>query len=90
MSLILMSPPLGVVFGYLLTAIMVEHNFARWQTAFIVQGLISVFAAFFILVRPAKYFDISLAVARKRKFLSERLEELLLAKAARNLEENLL
>lgn len=36
MSLILVSPPIGVVIGYLLTAIMIEHNYGTWRTAFIV------------------------------------------------------
>ena len=66
MSLILVSPPLGVVFGYLMTAVMLQKNLATWQDSFKIQSLISIISASIVIVIPRAYFDINKAIARKR------------------------
>lgn len=74
MSLILVSPPLGVVFGYLLTALILQKQWGTWQDSFKVQSLCSIIAASIVLVIPRMYYDIDQAVARKRIFMARKYE----------------
>lgn len=75
MSLILVSPPLGVVFGYLLTAFLLQRNLGTWQSSFKIQSLISITAASIVIIFPRMYFDINKAIASKRKFIARKKEE---------------
>jgi MFS family permease len=64
LSLLLLAPPLGVVFGYLFTGLLSAH--LSWHWAFYLQAIVSVGPTFLgLLAISERYFDIELAVARK-------------------------
>jgi MFS family permease len=61
LSLLLLAPPLGVVLGYIMTAIV-----TRWQWSFYVQAFLSVVPIALVLsLIKNKYLDVETAVERK-------------------------
>lgn len=64
LSLLLLAPPLGVVTGYIVTAIYIAH--LSWQWAFYTQAVIAVVPITVALVMiKGKYFDIERAIERR-------------------------
>ena len=59
----LVSPPLGVVIGYVITAILIA-NF-NWKWAFYMQAALMLPCIICFLMTPTKYFDIEAAVEKK-------------------------
>lgn len=66
LSLIMVGPPLGVVFGYGLTATAIEL-FQDWRTSFFIQGLSMAVSFFIMVIIPDKYINIDEAVQMKRE-----------------------
>lgn len=61
LSLLLLAPPLGVVLGYIMTAIV-----TKWQWSFYVQAFLSVVPIALVLcLIKNKYLDVETAVERK-------------------------
>lgn len=64
LSLLLLAPPLGVVTGYILTAIFIAH--LSWQWAFYTQAVIAIVPVSLALIMiKGKYFDIERAIERR-------------------------
>lgn len=70
MSMVLVSPPLGVVFGYLTEAVILENKIGIWQRGFQIIGFINSGMAVLVFFNPRKYLNIDLAVAQKRLYLA--------------------
>ena len=70
LSLLLLAPPLGVVTGYISTALFIAN--LSWQWAFYAQAILAVvpFALALIMIK-GKYFDIEGALER-REIIAER------------------
>ena len=66
LSLILLGPPLGVVFGYALTATAIEL-FNDWRTSFFIQGLSMAISFFIMILIPDKYINIDEVLVLKRE-----------------------
>lgn len=61
LSLLLLAPPLGVVMGYIMTAIVTQ-----WQWSFYVQAILSIVPiALALSLIKNKYLDVEAAVERK-------------------------
>ncbi len=56
LSMLLLAPPLGVVAGYLLSAVMIAH--ATWKWSFYIQSVISAVIPIIIMGIKSKYMDI--------------------------------
>ena len=64
MSFILLSPPIGVLLGYSLTAYCIAF-YDNWRLSFYIQGFFMAFAAILLILIPTKYINID-EVARIR------------------------
>lgn len=74
LSLLLLAPPLGVVTGYILTAVYIAH--LSWQWAFYTQAVIAIVPiSFAILMIKGKYFDIERAIERRESIEEADLED---------------
>ena len=51
MPLMLLSPPLGVIAGYIMTAIIILKS--NWHISFLIQGLTILILALLILIFPS-------------------------------------
>ena len=66
LSLLLLAPPLGVVTGYIVTAIYIAH--LSWHWAFYTQAVIAVVPITVGLVMiKGKYLDIERAIERREQ-----------------------
>ncbi len=64
LSLLLLAPPLGVVTGYILTAIFIAH--LSWQWAFYAQAVTAaVPVSLALILIKGRYFDIERAIERR-------------------------
>jgi MFS family permease len=79
LSLLLLAPPLGVVTGYILTAIFIAH--LSWQWAFYAQAVLAIGPiAMGILMIKGKYFEIEKALEKKEYIREgEDMEDMLLS-----------
>ena len=64
LTLLLLAPPIGVVFGYAMTAILIAYF--SWEYVFYVQAIMIAPCVIAFLVTPSKYFDIEQALENKR------------------------
>lgn len=65
LTLLLLAPPVGVVFGYVMTAIMIAQ--LSWQWVFYSQaGVAIVLGTITLGLVKNKYFDIEAAVLRRQ------------------------
>ena len=58
MSLMLLSPPLGIISGYIMTAWLINH--VRWEISFYIQGVIMILCFILTLFVPHIYCEIDL------------------------------
>lgn len=70
LSLCMLAAPLGVIFGYSLTYVILKVY--SWETSFIIQGLIYFGLAFIYMFVPSDYLEIQkiqqkLKIERKRR-----------------------
>lgn len=70
MSFILLSPPIGVLLGYSLTAYCIAF-YNNWRLSFIIQGLLMAFATIILILIPTKYINIDEVAKIREKFNSE-------------------
>lgn len=56
MSAMLIGAPLGVIIGYLMTAVM--QTYYSWQLSFWIQGIMSLFFFVMLLFVPSRYLEI--------------------------------
>jgi hypothetical protein len=54
--MMLLSPPLGVIGGYLMTAIILFKS--SWHVSFLIQGLMVLFFACILFILPDQYINI--------------------------------
>jgi len=50
MSMMLLSPPLGVIGGYIMTVLILFYS--SWHVSFLVQGIMAVLSAAVLLLIP--------------------------------------
>jgi len=65
MTFLILSVPLGVVLGYVLTSVMVSY--LNWHWSFIVQGLAILPCALSFFLTPKKYLDIEGTIKARLK-----------------------
>lgn len=66
LSLILLAPPLGVVFGYGLTAVLIDMK-VSWRISFILQGVTMACSCLVTLLIPDKYINIDDVLKLKKE-----------------------
>ena len=75
MSIMVLSPPLGVIFGYAITAGIILHNDSiksSWHYSFDFQIIFNIAYGFVVCFIPGKYINIDMVIqglkkAKKRK-----------------------
>jgi len=65
LSTLLLAPPLGVMGGYGLTAVMIAH--LNWRWTFYVQAVLAIPCILAFALSPIKYLDIDAAVTEQRR-----------------------
>lgn len=55
LAFVFLSPPLGVIFGYVLAAVVV--NYAHWEVAFMVISGIALMNTILMLIFPGQYIN---------------------------------
>jgi len=71
MSFILLSPPIGVLLGYSLTAYCI-NVYSNWRLSFIIQGLLMGLGAIILMIIPSKYINIDEVMIMRERYNYEK------------------
>jgi MFS family permease len=73
LAFVFLSPPLGVIFGYVLAAVVIDYT--HWEVAFMIIAGITLMNFFLMSFFPAKYINTTDIVQQLKQVEDKKLKE---------------